>query len=102
VPTDLKQLVLEEARAAGFDAARVTTAVGIRRDMGERLADFLEGAHGDMDWMETTAERRGDPLALWRRAVDPDARRPTPGHDPLAHGRPRRGVISSTRRAGLP
>jgi epoxyqueuosine reductase len=32
----------------------------------ERLQRFLaEGAHGDMDWMETTAPRRGDPRALW-------------------------------------
>jgi len=32
----------------------------------QRLAQFLaEGAHGDMAWMETTAERRGDPRALW-------------------------------------
>jgi epoxyqueuosine reductase len=69
VPTDLKRLVLEEARAAGFDAARVTTAAGIRRDMGERLADFLEeGRHGDMAWMATTAERRRHPLELWPQA----------------------------------
>ena len=32
----------------------------------ERLRQFLaDGAHGDMDWMETTAARRGDPRALW-------------------------------------
>ena len=32
----------------------------------ERLRHFLaEGAHGDMDWMETTAARRGSPRALW-------------------------------------
>jgi epoxyqueuosine reductase len=32
-----------------------------------RLAQFLaEGQHGDMDWMAQTAERRGEPLALWR------------------------------------
>ena len=32
----------------------------------ERLERFLaEGAHGDMVWMETTAERRGAPSALW-------------------------------------
>jgi epoxyqueuosine reductase len=32
----------------------------------ERLRQFLaEGAHGDMDWMETTAARRGNPRALW-------------------------------------
>jgi epoxyqueuosine reductase len=31
-----------------------------------RLRAFLaDGAHGDMDWMETTAERRGDPRSLW-------------------------------------
>jgi epoxyqueuosine reductase len=32
----------------------------------ERLRHFLtEGAHGDMDWMATTAARRGSPSALW-------------------------------------
>jgi epoxyqueuosine reductase len=32
----------------------------------ERLRQFLaEGGHGDMDWLETTAPRRGDPRALW-------------------------------------
>ena len=32
----------------------------------ERLERFLtEGAHGDMDWIDTTAERRGAPSALW-------------------------------------
>jgi epoxyqueuosine reductase len=32
----------------------------------DRLRQFLaEGGHGDMDWMETTAARRGDPRALW-------------------------------------
>lgn len=32
----------------------------------ERLRQFLaEGAHGDMDWMDTTAARRGNPRTLW-------------------------------------
>jgi epoxyqueuosine reductase len=32
----------------------------------ERLRQFLaEGAHGDMDWMDTTAARRGNPCTLW-------------------------------------
>jgi len=31
-----------------------------------RLERFLaDGAHGDMAWLETTAERRSSPLALW-------------------------------------
>jgi epoxyqueuosine reductase len=35
----------------------------------ERLARFLaDGAHGDMDWMAATAERRGDPRALMSEA----------------------------------
>ena len=30
------------------------------------LEAFLAGgAHGDMAWLETSAERRGDPLVLW-------------------------------------
>ena len=32
----------------------------------KHLETFLaDGGHGDMDWMATTAERRGDPRALW-------------------------------------
>ncbi len=32
----------------------------------ERLREFLAaGAHGDMSWMATKADRRGDPRALW-------------------------------------
>ena len=35
----------------------------------ERLRAFLDaGAHGDMAWMETKAEWRGDPRALWPQA----------------------------------
>jgi epoxyqueuosine reductase len=64
----------------------------------DRLLRFLaEGAHGDMAWMATTAERRGDPRALW-----PDARSIImlgmnygPDDDPLMILRERsRGAIS--------
>jgi epoxyqueuosine reductase len=35
-------------------------------DAPARLAEWLaSGAHGDMDWMAQTAERRADPRALW-------------------------------------
>ena len=64
----LKQLVLAEARAAGFDVARVTTPAAIGTAVAERLEHFLEeGRHGDMAWMATTAERRGHPLGCGRR-----------------------------------
>jgi epoxyqueuosine reductase len=62
------------------------------------LEEFIaDGAHGDMHWMETTAERRGDPRALW-----PDVRSIVmlgvnygPHDDPLAVLNTReRGAIS--------
>jgi epoxyqueuosine reductase len=96
--TNLKELVLAEARAAGFDAARVTTPANIDPAVGQRLADFLEeGRHGDMQWMAATAERRRHPNNMW-----PDARsivmlgmNYAPATDPLAAlAEPSRGVIS--------
>ena len=65
---------------------------------GERLREFLaEGAHGDMDWMATNADRRGNPRAMW-----PDVRSIImlgvnygPQDDPLAILKDRvRGAIS--------
>jgi epoxyqueuosine reductase len=93
----LKQLVLAEAQAAGFDGARVTTpaAIGLA---GVRLDRFLrEGHHGQMEWLARTANRRRDPASLW-----PDARsiimlglNYAPASDPLAAlAHPSRGVIS--------
>jgi epoxyqueuosine reductase len=59
----------EAAREHGFDVFGIArpNSIPLAR---ERLDAFLaEGAHGDMDWMETTQARRGDPTTLW-----PDAR----------------------------
>ena len=56
------------AEALGFDAFGVAR-LRPGSVQAERLAAFLAaGRHGDMDWMETTAERRGDPLVLWPEA----------------------------------
>ena len=64
----------------------------------ERLEQFLaDGAHGDMIWMETTAERRGDPRALWPevRSVVMLGLNYGPDHDPLQILQHReRGAIS--------
>jgi len=53
------------ARQYGFDTVGVTRPDSIPQ-AAERLRHFLaEGAHGDMDWMQTTAARRESPHALW-------------------------------------
>ena len=85
------------AVALDFEAFGIARLDG-RGGQGERLRAFLAaGRHGDMDWMETTADRRGDPLALW-----PDAKSAimvaisyAPASDPLEALQIRdRGVIS--------
>ncbi|HEY8579125.1 MAG TPA: tRNA epoxyqueuosine(34) reductase QueG [Beijerinckiaceae bacterium] len=55
-------------------------------DAPARLARWLEaGAHGDMDWMAETADRRADPRALWdeTRSVVMLAMNYGPERDPL-------------------
>lgn len=87
----------EAARAQGFDAFGVVRPDSIPL-APPRLREFLaSGAHGDMAWMATNVERRGDPRALW-----PDVRSIVvlginygPQEDPLAVLQYRsRGAIS--------
>jgi epoxyqueuosine reductase len=61
----LKTALVPAAREHGFDVVGIARPDAIPQAL-ERLRHFLaEGAHGDMDWMETTAPRRGSPRALW-------------------------------------
>src|SRR5499426_1805639 len=94
----LKQRVLAEAQAAGFDAARVTTPEAIDALTSQRLAQFLEhGRHGDMAWMARTAERRSHPLKMWPhvRSIIMLGMNYVPKGDPLAAlAEPQRGAIS--------
>ncbi len=56
------------AEALGFDAFGIARA-DARPDLPGKLAHALaEGWHADMDWMEETEERRGDPRRLWDEA----------------------------------
>jgi epoxyqueuosine reductase len=93
----LKAALAEAARAEGFDVIGVTAPDAIPR-AAERLRQFLaEGAHGDMIWMEATAERRGDPRVLWPevRSIVMLGLNYGPGEDPLAILERRdRGAIS--------
>ena len=64
-PTHLRAALAQAAREHGFDVVGVTRPDAIPQ-APERLRQFLaEGAHGDMDWMAATADRRERPSALW-------------------------------------
>jgi len=76
----------ERAGALGFDLCRITRPDAIP-DAPRRLADWLaQGAHGDMEWMERTSERRSDPRVLWPqvRSIVMTAVNYGPAGDPLA------------------
>jgi epoxyqueuosine reductase len=56
------------ARALEFDAFGIAPVSGSDA-AAQRLFEFLAaGRHGDMTWMETTAERRAHPTAMWPEA----------------------------------
>ena len=93
----MKSALAARARNEGFDAFGVARPEAIA-DAAPHLHDWLAaGAHGDMDWMERTRERRANPRILW-----PDVKRVVvlglnygPDEDPLALlSRKERGVIS--------
>jgi epoxyqueuosine reductase len=55
-------------RTIGFDSVRIARADEAWA-AGERLEAFVaEGRHGQMDWMETTLERRKAPTSMWAGA----------------------------------
>jgi epoxyqueuosine reductase len=93
----LKAALADAAREQGFDVIGVTRPDAIPQAL-DRLQHFLaDGAHGDMDWMETTAPRRGDPRALWPevRSVIMLGFNYGPDHDPLTILQRRdRGAVS--------
>jgi epoxyqueuosine reductase len=65
---DLSATLRDEALKLGLDAVGITR-LGTNGELASRLAQFLsEGRHGDMDWMEENADRRGDPRRLWPEA----------------------------------
>jgi epoxyqueuosine reductase len=64
-PDKIKAALIEQARARGFDAVGFTKPDAVPQAKA-RLDRFIaDGAHGDMVWMASTAQRRGSPDALW-------------------------------------
>ncbi len=62
---DLKEKLIHQARALGFDCVGVTDPDAIA-DAGRHFREFLDaGAHGDMAWLASNPERRTDPRVLW-------------------------------------
>ena len=62
---ELKAALAHEASALGFDSIGITDPEAIAR-AGKYFREFLEvGAHGDMDWLAASPERRTDPRVLW-------------------------------------
>lgn len=82
----IRRLLDSEAREHGFEAVAVAAPGNIPL-AASRLAQCLDdGHHGTMEWMRETAERRGNPLALWPevRSVILFAMNYGPSDDPLA------------------
>lgn len=93
----LQEALRTKAHALGFDLCRVAP-VRLSPEIGERLRAWVHsGAHGGMDWMADTLDRRADPQALWSeaRSIIMLGVNYGPGSDPLevlAH--PKSGSIS--------
>ncbi|HEX8234090.1 MAG TPA: tRNA epoxyqueuosine(34) reductase QueG [Caulobacteraceae bacterium] len=64
----IEALIRAKAAEVGFDICRFTR-VDEPWAAGARLQEFIgHGRHGTMGWMETTAERRAHPQAMWGEA----------------------------------
>jgi epoxyqueuosine reductase len=70
MPNSISEAVIRDAIRAraqeeGFDAVGFARAAS-PPNAAENLSEYLaRGLHGDMAWMETTQDRRADPVTLW-------------------------------------
>jgi epoxyqueuosine reductase len=68
MPISISKALRERALAEGFTAVAIAPA-RLPREVSARLSEFLDaGRQGDMEWLKTTAARRGSPAALWPEA----------------------------------
>lgn len=84
--SDLKAALAREAQALGFDCIGVADP-GAIDEAGQHFLEFIaSGAHGDMDWLAASPERRIDPRGLWQdvRSVIMLGVNYGPDQDPLA------------------
>ena len=62
---DLKRLIVDKARALGFDVVRVAPGELADRYRLAFDAFLADGRQGEMDWLARTPERRVHPKGLW-------------------------------------
>ncbi len=68
MPTSISERLRSLAAQEGFSAVRIASEIS-NPLLAERLRSFVgHHYHGDMDWLATTVERRGDPKILWPEA----------------------------------
>ena len=94
---DPRQAIRERSLSEGFHAVGFACAQPPQGAAEGLHAYLARGHHGAMSWMETTAERRGDPAKLWDGAKSVIALgvNYTPEHEPLdALKENTRGTIS--------
>ena len=64
-PATIKSALAEEAHVRGFDAFGIVKP-DAAPELKARLENYIAGgAHGDMTWLATSAERRASPLTMW-------------------------------------
>src|SRR5881397_2860861 len=67
-PVNLSDAIRAQADTLGFEACGFAS-VEAAWPASARLQQFVsDGLHGEMGWMETTAERRAHPRAMWAEA----------------------------------
>jgi epoxyqueuosine reductase len=97
-PPSIEAGLRSHAAELGFDAVGIARVDDVPPELAARLEHFLgEGAHGDMDWLQHHADRRGHPSRLWpqARSLVMLAMSYRPDEDPLAALADRgRGVLS--------
>jgi len=97
VPPDPKAAIRARALALGFDAVGFAAAATSERARAGLVRFLADGRHGDMGWMESRAEARSEPQALWpaARSVIVVGLNYGPAGDPLKTlGHPERGTVS--------
>ncbi len=67
-PDVVTRSIKDQALALGFAEARITGAEDVPGAAEDLAAYLADGRHGEMGWMEGTADRRASPKAQWAEA----------------------------------